>query len=396
MEKILISISPWEIIWSMWIWKGSPSLYETLKWYASNWYKVIHFMPLIKDNKLSNEIYLNRNNIIKENFQIYFLRSKLFYIFFSLSKIKYVWYIIFYPFALLFYYLEIKDFLQWKLYINKNTILYGHTSYGAILAYFLWKKFNIKNIGRYYWTFLNKDILQKKWFKNIIKYYLLSLDIFGHKIPNNIKIMADDWTRGNDVLSILWIKEFLFIKNGLIKKDKYINNFNSKSFNIVMASRIVWWKRIDIAINMMKRIVKMWYKDIKLHIFGNGPLFESLVAEINNDGVNDNIIFYGGIFGDKVLDYIYYSDIFLSTNDISNLSNALYQAIFYWKAILATDTWNTREYVINNHNWYTINSIEDLCEKVIDLYNYPNKLILFWKNSLELAKKKGFYMKLII
>lgn len=385
MNKIIISISLWEVIWSMWIWKWAPSLYETLKWYSDNWYKVIHFMSLIKKNKLSNEIYLNKDNIIKDNFEIYFLKNRLFYFFLKLSKIKYIWLLLFYPFALIFYYLEVKKYIKSSNLINEDITFYGHSSYCAIISYFLWKKFNKKNIWRYYWTFLTDSILTKKPFRYFVSY----LDILWHKINNTKKIIADDWTNWNKVLDLLWYEKYLFIKNGFILKDEYINSFDNNNFNIIMSSRLAWWKRIDIAIktiNILKE--KGLINNIKLHIFWDWPSMEELKNLTNNNLLQDIITFHWSIPWNKVLDYIYHCDIFLSTNDVSNLSNALYQAIFYWKSIIATATWNTEEYVINDYNWYTVKTPEELSNKIMELYNDSSKNKTFWENSLKLSKEK--------
>lgn len=93
---------------------------------------------------------------------------------------------------------------------------------------------------------------------------------------------------------------------------------------LVSVGRLVRVKRFDRAIEAAGRLVARGY-DIRLDIYGEGPLRKSLQDQIDESGLENRVFLRGRT--DKVHDVLACSDVFLMTSDTEGFPNALSEAL---------------------------------------------------------------------
>jgi len=138
--------------------------------------------------------------------------------------------------------------------------------------------FETNNINYFSIQYLN--IISDKVLRIVLKKYIYKIVTF-----------SDD----DEIFSIDTIK----ISNGInlesipLSKKRHIKN--KKAFNIISVSSLNYWHGIDRLIKGLNLYFKEEgiYKNIKLHIVGDGPEKENLIKLVNRYELNNNVIFYG-------------------------------------------------------------------------------------------------------
>lgn len=110
---------------------------------------------------------------------------------------------------------------------------------------------------------------------------------------------------------------------------------------VLMASRIVWEKHIDLAIDVM-RIVRERRSDIGLVIVGDGPVKNSLQRKVQKLGLGDVVIFVS--WTDDLSSYYKTADVFLNTSWYEGYGRTLIEAHAVGLPIISTDVGIARDY----------------------------------------------------
>jgi glycosyltransferase involved in cell wall biosynthesis len=219
---------------------------------------------------------------------------------------------------------------------DKPDIFYGYEIYGAEVASILGRIFKKPVVTRFQGTVL--DIRKKsQW-----KYY--PHQVLGLRAPAQAIIMGNDGTRGDEVLAHLGVERdrIYFWMNGLdqnivgfvpnrqeIGRLKGELNLRNKKV-LISVNRLAIWKRIDriiYALDKLKSDDRM--ESVVLLIIGDGAERENLENLVNSYEISDSVIFVGAISHQDIGNYFSLADIFLITNDVSNLGNPLLEALYF-------------------------------------------------------------------
>jgi len=97
-------------------------------------------------------------------------------------------------------------------------------------------------------------------------------------------------------------------------------------FNFISVSRLQKWKRVDRSIEVFERFQNV-YKNSRYIIVGEGATKKELETYVGSRGLQNSIVFTGGIDALEVNYLMSQSDIFLSHYALSNVGNPLWEAI---------------------------------------------------------------------
>lgn len=154
----------------------------------------------------------------------------------------------------------------------------------------------IKKISNLYGNKCQELIVPSQKTKDaLIHYGLTQKNIYI--IPTGLELDRFDIRQKNEELCQKLIEKYDL-------KDKFVLTF---------LGRIAQEKSIDVIINALKEVVKI-YDQMKCLIVGGGPQFEELKSLVENDEISKYIIFTGPQSGDAVPAHYHISDIFISAS----------------------------------------------------------------------------------
>ena len=163
------------------------------------------------------------------------------------------------------------------------------------------------------------------------------------KIQKNIR----NWSIKNSNL-IITPSEHLktFVQNIGFENDIYVINngveikqiekvtLENKIIKLVVVSRLVNQKNIDIVIKAVKRIED---KNILLNIVGDGPELNNLKNLVKEKSLNKRVSFIGKIKNSELHNYLEDADIFIQASNYEGLPHSILEAINYEIPILSTE-----------------------------------------------------------
>lgn len=266
-----------------------------------------------------------------------------------------------------------------KLFISRYPIPKINNEYKKIIKYL--KKLNIDKIivnTRFHLTSL---VGAKFGYKNNIKVYLIEhgsnhltidnkiLDFFGeiyeHLLTKYIKKYvsyyygvskeACNWQEHFGIESNgVWYNSINdFSKNYMIKKD-------DKKINIMYAGRILKQKGVIELINCFNKLSKK-YKNIYLHIAGDGNLLDKL----KNENSNKRIKFYGKLDFDKLCELYAYNDIFVyAPNWPEGLPTSILEAGLMENSVITSLQGGIKEIINDGINGLIVNDKDELLYKL--------------------------------
>ncbi len=194
-----------------------------------------------------------------------------------------------------------------------------------------------------------------QWFYRL-KNYAQFKSIRNHGVG---VIMTNDGTQGDKFLERINIPQELifFKKNGInknyeinvkeIEKIKENNGIDEETHVFLTVSRLVNWKRVDLAIKLMREVVSR-NPNSKLLIVGDGKEKAKLKEQVKEYKLENNIKFQGAISRDEIHNYFAIADFFFSFYDYSNAGNPLFEAMMHSKCIFVKNVGDTVEFISGN------------------------------------------------
>lgn len=370
MNKKIIIISML-MLWSMGENKGAPSFYMTLKKYVDEGFDV----TLISPNTDSvRELFDNDFKVITIDLQYDKYRN--------IKKIGGVSKI-----------LQAKRFIKdaynvAKKFADENCIIYGYEVQGIIAAKKIADRVNAKLITRYQGTIITKEEAKKNAIIDKIKKYP---HLQALRIKADMCIMTNDGTFGLDVLKGIGneTKDIFFWRNGLdfdkTKEKVYTKNIKKNVFKFLTVSRVVKWKRIDRAIDLIKILTEKGY-NCELKVVGDGSEKENLISQVHEYRLEDKVFFLGAIPHNNVYDVMQEVDFFLSFYDISNLGNPLFEAMYMGLPIITLNTGDTASVIKNGENGILLD-IDDLDQEFYKTTYYLDN----YSKAIEIGKNGRKY-----
>jgi len=331
---------------------GTPSLRLIIEALSKKY--ILHIISPTGHGKNTDTVkyhYLNiTTSILPTKFRIFrYINSKLFWVRFNISAIR------------------------TSITFNKKynfKLVYGAGCTSVYIASKIGKELNIPSIGRlfgtYLYPFLNNSISLRMRFEEYMAF----------KSDCTKFIITNDGTMGDRVAEYFNIpkNKLYFWRNGVEVQDPiYIP---SKNLRIVSMARLDSWKRVDRIIKAFSEAVKQ-NDNMVLDIIGDGTE-EHKLQELAyyTYGLRDKIMFYGEVNRKEALDFIRCSDVFISTNDYSNLSNSLMEAMVCGKLVIALNTGGTSEIVHDGITGLLVDKEEDLYKAILRSYNDNEREII--------------------
>lgn len=344
MNKVIWEITPWNTLWSMSNGAGSPMHSEIAKGMSSSCFKVIEITPKTSGVSLNSRI------------------TKIVIIGVALSQVL----------QLMDYIIYTVSALALAKNRDKPNLIYSYGYQGALAVWILSHIYRVGSITRLFGTFIPPQC-------SFMELLLRWQEVLAYKIPCSYLIITDDGTQGDKVSKRLNVpsNRLIYWKNGV---DEYNGSITPHNGIIIFtASRLVKWKRLDRLIKSLPKVLEIC-PDVTVIIAGEGE--DRKYLENISNGLP--VKFIGAIPHNKALEYMVQSDVFVSVNDISNLSNGLYEAMAAGRCVVTLNNGATGEVIKNEVNGILIKA-EKEDDIITDLSDYLIRVI----NSRELREYLG-------
>ena len=223
---------------------------------------------------------------------------------------------------------------------NKPRIVYGAGCASSYVAGYIGSKYRIPSVARLFGTYLYP------YLNNPISLLLRFEESMAFASPCTCFVITNDGTRGDAVANYFSVSRLCFWRNGVeVPKEETI--FPSEIVRVISMARLEKWKRVDRIIEAFAKVAK---GNMILAIVGDGPERHNLERMVCGLDLQGQVKFYGELPRVEALQMLALSDIFITTNDYSNVSNSLMEAMIAGKAVIALDTGGTSEVVMDLRN----------------------------------------------
>ena len=153
------------------------------------------------------------------------------------------------------------------------------------------------------------------------------------------------------VSGIGYSKKILKINNGVNITDINRANESKADINLIIISRLVVQKNINIVIEAMKLLDN---KNLKLSIVGEGGEFSKLESAIHDLNLQNQVQLLGKIDNNKISQFLLTADIFIQASDYEGLPHSLLEAINYEVPILSTETGGCKDLLNDGERGFII------------------------------------------
>ena len=372
MKKMLMATGL--AVWSMRKGVGAPSFYKTLELYHNNGWKIdfwtkqknleIEELYNVRVKKLPTLIPLGKNRLINQ------LAVGINYIFDQ--------------FLIIFLYIFYKKG-------RKYNILYGYEINFIPGLQIISKITGIPLVSRFQGTILGTMIERNQGYK--LRYFP---HFFSISIKSSLTIMTDDGSLGDEVIKKIRKNNcgrVWFTRNGVdnyIIEPKHISPIindilgkNQEKVLFLSISRLKKWKRVDRSLDVFKYVLNSISNCFYL-IGGDGNErieWEQYAYEL---GIASNVYFLGGLNKDEVYYLQQKAMFFLSTYELTNMGNPLFEAMRNRCVVATVSNGATGNLIKDGYNGI-ISSEKDYIgngKKIISLIENKDKYEYILSNSI--------------
>lgn len=159
-------------------------------------------------------------------------------------------------------------------------------------------------------------------------------------------------------------------------------------FRIIHVGRLVKWKRVDLLIEAIAKLISLFNR-IELVVIGGGPELNNLKTLAKKLNVEDRIIFVGSVYDPVLLGQYFYSSSIYVLAGMGGLS--INEAMVFEKPIICSICDGTeRTLVKEGYNGYFFDNgdLNSLIEKIILLLSDKKLIEKFGKNSFQIIQDK--------
>lgn len=282
---------------------------------------------------------------------------------------------------------SIKSFMEFYSFVKSEKIDIIHThllkpyTIGGITNIFLRKKM----IFNYHGLFINN--LYNSRIEKII-YRICHFLIYCFKSVNmavvpsfsSKKILMQETKLFPDILVYYNGYDDSFDEQPDIKLINYLSNLKQSLFLVGIVARINKEKRIDIVLDIAKRITQV-SDNIYFIIMGNGDLWDKINHLLKSMGLENKVNMLGYVPNAKL--YIKYFDLLLFSSDWEGLPLSLWEAMAAGVPIVSTDVGGIKEILENEMCGaiYPKGNIDMGTQKIMEL--------LFDKSEREQMGRRG-------
>lgn len=329
-------------VWSLGDGKGAPSFYNTIKIYNDKGDKVT-LLTTEKNLHLSD---LENVTVVEMN-HIEVTHNRAFWGVFRLIH-KYC----------VYFFQQRSGYRYLKQYAELSDIVYAY-EIGFVPAVKKFSKHYHKRwVSRFQGTILTDLVQHASWFRKI----KLRMQFVDHltalKARSDLTIMTDDGTRGNQVLALVRgtsDSSVSFWKNGVdfpevneLSVSAYKKNHNDGDIIFCSLSRIQKWKRLDRSLDIFEAFHKV-YPNSHYYVIGDGEALLSVQKLASVMGLSGVVSFMGALQKPQIYQLLQDSKYFLSSYELSNLGNPLFEAICCSAIVATLDNGATGEIIVDQH-----------------------------------------------
>ncbi len=265
----------------------------------------------------------------------------------------------------LFWFIFTRKAYEIALELNKKyafKLVYGAGCNSVYTAYHIGEYFCIPSVGRLFGTYLYPFL------HHPLSLLLRCEEVLAFKSRCTVFIITNDGTGGDEVAKYFGIsdKKLFFWRNG-VERPLDRTDYSDDRIKVISMARLEKWKRIDKIITAFSKSI-LYNDKLVLSIVGGGPEEENLKQLVKDYGIESKVIFHEEVSRDKALALLTQSDIFISTNDYSNISNSLMEAMSAGKGIVVSDSGQTSS-MINNTNGLVTKDDKELSNAIMQLCN---------------------------
>jgi len=173
----------------------------------------------------------------------------------------------------------------------------------------------------------------------------------------------------NFVSELGFNNEILKINNGVDITDIKRTNVHKADINLLIISRLVIQKNINIVIEAMELLDN---KKVKLSIIGEGGEFNKLEGVIHELNLQNRVQLLGKIDNNKISQFLLTADIFIQASDYEGLPHSVLEAINYEIPILSTEVGGCRDLLNDGERGFIIPIPPDkkiIAENIIYIIN---------------------------
>lgn len=162
----------------------------------------------------------------------------------------------------------------------------------------------------------------------------------------------------------------------LHKNDTNFEKSNSDKVSLIWVGRFIDWKHPEMAINVIKRLVENGYKNLKLNMYGRGPLLEDMIELVKTLNLDSYVTINGAVDNKIVNKKLMESDIFIFTSDRNEGWGAvLNEAMYNFCAVVVSDKIGSAKYLIKNKvngSLFKSNSDKSLFYELLNILENKN------------------------
>jgi len=173
----------------------------------------------------------------------------------------------------------------------------------------------------------------------------------------------------NFVSELGFNNEILKINNGVDITDIKRTNVHKADINLLIISRLVIQKNINIVIEAMELLDN---KNVKLSIIGEGGEFNKLEGVIHELNLQNRVQLLGKIDNNKISQFLLTADIFIQASDYEGLPHSVLEAINYEIPILSTEVGGCKDLLNDGERGFIIPIPPDkkiIAENIIYIIN---------------------------
>lgn len=299
--------------------------------------------------------------------------------------------------------------------IGYKSVFVGHIANGVIAAFICSIIFRKPYIKRLYGTLLTFHMgYDKNYPVNLFKKIIMPIRHFEEWLA--IKVPADGYALTNDGTYLDRISKFkkydtkYHAINGLSTQilrsnkcysinSKRIELFGEKKLVILTACRLTSWKRVDRVIEIARLLKKKVNNEILFCIYGEGELKQHFRTIVRDFHLEDIIQIRDGVEQHQIEEALNFADIYLSTQDYSNLTNTVLEAICIGKVVITLDVGGIRDVIKHNVNGLLVplpnceqriaNQIFNLIDNKVKMQSLSSGALHYSKENLISWEKRG-------
>ncbi len=242
---------------------------------------------------------------------------------------------------------------------KKYDVIYGYETRGVLATLLVRLALTVTRqdlpfiIHRFQGTWLTSYLKNK----NYLKLFLNADAVFALRLIPDLTIMTNDGTEGAWAAQAIrrWKKstkvEFLIngaenqTKDNALEKE-FVSKYGLEGNRVLISvSRLVCWKRVDRCIAVAKELERIGFTNFKYLVVGEGVERARLEELVEEQGLNDRIVFVGAVPNNQVGSLLSIADLFMSFYDLSNVGNPLFEAIRANKIIVTLSNGSTHEWI---------------------------------------------------